>query len=68
MANSMINVLGITKRFGSLKVIKNISFTLNEGEVLGLIGPNGAGKTTLFNIISGSLKPDYGKIYIEDCS
>jgi branched-chain amino acid transport system ATP-binding protein len=59
---SIIEVNGITKYFGGLRALYNISFTLEEGEVLGLIGPNGAGKTTLFNIIAGTFPPSSGSI------
>ncbi len=52
----------LTKHFGGLVAIDALSFTLNEGEVLGLIGPNGAGKTTVFNCLSGFLRPDEGDI------
>ena len=52
----------VTKYFGGLKALYNISFTLDVGEILGLIGPNGAGKTTLFNIIAGTFPPSSGSI------
>lgn len=52
----------LSKRFGGLDAVKDLSFTVNEGEILGLIGPNGAGKTTVFNLISGFLRPDNGTI------
>jgi branched-chain amino acid transport system ATP-binding protein len=52
----------IHKRFGGLQVIKGASFSIAEHEICGLIGPNGAGKTTLFNMISGLLHPDEGRI------
>lgn len=57
---------GLNKNFGGLQVTKNVSFALREGEILGLIGPNGAGKTTLFNMLSGFLEPDSGKVTIRD--
>ncbi len=50
----------VSKRFGGLLAVSEVSFTLHEGEILGLIGPNGAGKTTLFNIVNGVYKPDGG--------
>ena len=59
---SIIEVNGITKHFGGLRALYNISFALEEGEILGLIGPNGAGKTTLFNIIAGTFPPSVGSI------
>jgi branched-chain amino acid transport system ATP-binding protein len=53
---------GISKSFGALKAADDVSFELEEGEALGILGPNGAGKTTLFNLISGDLKPDAGRV------
>lgn len=56
----------ITKRFGALVAVKDVSFELQNREILGVIGPNGAGKTTLFNMITGNYRPDSGKILFED--
>jgi len=50
--------------FGNRKILDNVSFTINEGQILGLLGPNGVGKSTIFNIITGLIKPDYGSIII----
>jgi branched-chain amino acid transport system ATP-binding protein len=59
---SLLTVDGVSKSFGGLRAINDTSFTLADGEMLGLIGPNGAGKTTLFHIISGFLRPDRGRV------
>lgn len=55
---------GLQKHFGGLHVTNNVSFSLRQGEILGLIGPNGAGKTTVFNMISGFLKQDSGTVTV----
>ena len=54
----MLELAGVTKRFGGVAALSNVSFTVAEGEILGLIGPNGAGKTTLLNCISGVYRLD----------
>jgi branched-chain amino acid transport system ATP-binding protein len=58
----MLRIENVTKQFGGLKAINNVTFSVKEGEVIGLIGPNGAGKTTLVNLISGVYNPDHGLI------
>jgi branched-chain amino acid transport system ATP-binding protein len=55
----------VSKHFAGLQVLKDVSFGVAEGDIVGLIGPNGAGKTTLFNIIAGSLKPNSGRVFFD---
>ena len=50
--------------FGKRKILDNVSFAINQGQILGLLGPNGVGKSTIFNLITGLIKPDYGSIII----
>jgi len=57
---------GLTKHFGGVYALKDVNFTLNEGDVLGIIGPNGSGKTTLINCVTGFLKPDGGSVIYKD--
>jgi branched-chain amino acid transport system ATP-binding protein len=58
----ILQISGVTRRFTGLVAVDDVSFTLNEGEILGVIGPNGAGKTTLISLISGTLTPNSGDI------
>jgi branched-chain amino acid transport system ATP-binding protein len=58
----VLEVQGLTKRFGGFTAVKEVSFGLGEGEILGLIGPNGSGKSTIFNLMSGALRPNEGSI------
>lgn len=60
--SAILEVSNVTKRFGGLLAVSEVSFSIAEGEILGLIGPNGAGKTTLFNIVNGVYKADQGTI------
>lgn len=58
----VLKVNNITKQFGGIKALNDVTFEINEGEILGLIGPNGAGKTTMFNMITSMLTPTSGEI------
>jgi branched-chain amino acid transport system ATP-binding protein len=59
---ALLEVEDLSVHFGGLAAVKNVTFTIEEGERLGMIGPNGAGKTTLFNLLTGQLKPSGGKV------
>jgi len=63
---SVLTIQGATKRFGALAAVNDVSFEVKTGEVLGLIGPNGAGKSTLLNLITGTAKPNAGRIMFLD--
>ena len=59
---SLLEIKNISKRFGGLQAVKDVSFSVQQGSIKAVIGPNGAGKTTLFNLVSGFLCPDAGAI------
>ncbi|MDP7591087.1 MAG: ABC transporter ATP-binding protein, partial [Candidatus Poseidoniia archaeon] len=60
----MIEVASLTRRYGSLVAVDDVSFAVNEGEVLGFLGPNGAGKTTMIRLIAGLLAADSGEVRV----
>jgi branched-chain amino acid transport system ATP-binding protein len=64
-AEHLLKVVGVSKHFGGLTAVDNVTFTVGQNEINGIIGPNGAGKTTFFNVITGELKPTSGKIYLK---
>src|SRR5258708_5804360 len=61
MADALV-IRGLSKRFGGLRAVQDVSFTVKENETLALIGPNGAGKTTSFHLITGFHRPDQGSV------
>mgnify|MGYP006132495451 CR=1 FL=1 len=60
----IIKIDKLSLSFGKRKILDNVSFAINEGQILGLLGPNGVGKSTIFNLITGLIKPSYGNIII----
>jgi len=61
----LIKLEKISLSFGKRRVLENVNFEINKGEILGMLGPNGVGKSTIFNLITGLIKPDYGSIIID---
>ena len=59
---SLLELHGVTKRFGALEAVHDVDLTVERGRVFGLLGPNGAGKTTLIRLVTGILGPDAGRI------
>lgn len=62
---SLLEIKGLSKAFGGLKAVSDVSLHVDEGEVVGLIGPNGAGKTTVFNLVTGIIAPDSGQVLFQ---
>jgi branched-chain amino acid transport system ATP-binding protein len=62
MMPPLLEVRGLSKRFGRLVVVEDLSFDVAAGEVLGVVGPNGAGKSTMLNLVNGVLPPDSGTV------
>jgi branched-chain amino acid transport system ATP-binding protein len=69
-ATTALEVKGVSRNFGGVAALADVSFAVHEGEVMGLIGPNGAGKSTLFEIVSGNLAPSGGRVFYfgTDCT
>ncbi len=66
MSNApILQVQGLTRRFGGLTAVNNLDFSIQSGELVGLIGPNGAGKTTLFNLLMGLIRPSAGEVLLD---
>jgi branched-chain amino acid transport system ATP-binding protein len=65
---ALLAVSNVTKRFGGLVAVHDVSFTVDRGAIVGVIGPNGAGKTTLFNVVTGFYQPDTGDIRLDGTS
>jgi ABC-2 type transport system ATP-binding protein len=68
LKDTLLEVTGLSKSFGNLKAVNNISLTVERGEVLGFLGPNGAGKSTTMKMITGFLTPSEGNIYVAGCN
>jgi branched-chain amino acid transport system permease protein len=61
----VLEVVDVSKAFGGLQAVREVSLAVTRGEILGIIGPNGAGKTTLFNLLNGFIRPDHGRVLLE---
>ena len=66
--SKLLKINTLSKSFGLLKAVENLSFSLDRGEILGFLGPNGAGKTTTMRMLTGFIKPSNGEILIKNCN
>lgn len=64
--NAILRIQGLSKSFGTLVAVDHVELAVTAGEFLAVIGPNGAGKTTLFNLVTGTLRPDAGRVFLKD--
>jgi branched-chain amino acid transport system ATP-binding protein len=64
-AQPLLSVRGLSKRFGAFQAVQDVTFDVEQGEIVGLVGPNGAGKTTLFNCVTGNLRCDAGTVVFD---
>jgi branched-chain amino acid transport system ATP-binding protein len=64
----LLEVKGLSRRFGGLSAVNDVSFSLERGEITGILGPNGAGKTKLFYLLTGFIAPDSGSALFDGCS
>jgi len=62
----MLEAISLTKNFDGIVAVKDLNFTIENGQILAIIGPNGAGKSTAFNLVTGTLRPTYGRVYINE--
>jgi len=61
---AILEVIGLSKNFGGLTAVNKVSFSVEKGKVMGIVGPNGSGKTTAFNLVTGFIKPDSGRVVL----
>jgi|TARA_B110000438_G_C15755918_1_gene625094 lipopolysaccharide export system ATP-binding protein len=62
----LVGIKNVSLSFEKRQILNNVSFTINQGEILGMLGPNGVGKSTIFNLITGLIKPNYGSIFFNN--